>query len=107
MVRPVSVIIPLHDPVQLLPEAIGSVLKQNCPCREPIIVDDGSAVNSTRETVPNITPENRTRLLFVRQENSGAAVAGNRGISMASYEYLTFLDSDNLWRPRHCSVGTT
>lgn len=97
MSLPVSVIIPSYNRAELLAEAVTSVLQQNSRCRELICIDDGST-DQTAEFIAGLAPERGVRVVYCRQENLGAAAARNRGIAVASCEYLAFLDSDDLWR---------
>jgi glycosyltransferase involved in cell wall biosynthesis len=90
----VSVVIPTYNRARLLVEAIDSVLAQNYPRLEVIVVDDGS----TDET-PAVVAGYGTAVRFFRQANAGAAHARNRGIELATGELVAFLDSDDLYLP--------
>ena len=86
----VSVIIPTYNRAQRLGKAIDSVLAQSHQDFELIVVDDGSEDN-TDELIENYNSD----IVYIRQENSGAAAARNRGIEKARYNLLAFLDSDD------------
>ena len=86
----VSVIIPTYNRAQRLGKAIDSVLAQSHRDFELIVVDDGSEDN-TDELIENYNSD----IVYIRQENSGAAAARNRGIEKARYNLLAFLDSDD------------
>ena len=90
MEKPVSIIIPTYNRKKLLQKAVNSVLAQNYPCFELIIVDDGSQDN-TSDLFENCDP----KLVYVYQENKGPAAARNRGIKAARYDLIAFLDSDD------------
>ncbi|NOQ67209.1 MAG: glycosyltransferase [Desulfobacterales bacterium] len=85
-----SVIIPTYNRAQRLGKAIDSVLAQSHQDFELIVVDDGSEDN-TDELIGNYNSD----IVYIRQENSGAAAARNRGIEKACYNLLAFLDSDD------------
>ncbi|HEY9644827.1 MAG TPA: glycosyltransferase family A protein [Chroococcidiopsis sp.] len=90
----VSVIIPVYNREAYVGDAIRSVLGQTVPPAEVIVVDDGSSDRSA-EIIQSFGPPVR----YVAQANSGAAVARNRGVDLATGELLAFLDSDDRWQP--------
>lgn len=91
----VSIIIPIHNQVDFLKKAIESVLNQIYQNFEVIIVNDGST-DQTREMVFSFKDE---RVIYLWQENKGAALARNTGIEKAKGKYIAFLDADDLWLP--------
>jgi hypothetical protein len=91
----VSVIIPVYNGAQFLPEAVGSVLAQGYPKVEIIVVDDGST-DAISEAVAALPVQVR----YLRQVNGGAASARNLGIRAASADIIAFLDVDDLWPAR-------
>jgi glycosyltransferase involved in cell wall biosynthesis len=92
----VSVVIPTHNRVELLKNAVESVLKQTYEDYEMIIVDDGST-DGTGEFLKGLRND---RMSFHRfQEPVGGNLARNKGITMASGEFVAFLDDDDEWMP--------
>jgi glycosyltransferase involved in cell wall biosynthesis len=94
----VSVVIPAYNAEQFIAEAIQSVLDQTHEVTEIIVVDDGSADN-TSEVAAGYA---RTRV--IKQPNGGPGAARNTGIKAASGEWIAFLDSDDLWLPRKTEI---
>ena len=90
----VSVIIPTHDRLALLMEAIGSVRAQRYSPIELIVVDDGS----TDGTWERLNAESGIRRLRIDHTGRPGAVR-NAGVAIATGEYVAFLDSDDLWMP--------
>ncbi len=90
-----SVIIPTFNRTAFLQEAIDSVLAQTEKNFELIVVDDGST-DHTHELVA----EYGDRLRYFFQPNAGASAARNLGIRHAAGNFITFLDSDDLWLPK-------
>jgi glycosyltransferase involved in cell wall biosynthesis len=88
----VSVIIPTYNRAHLVGEAIDSVLSQTYEDLELIVVDDGSQ-DETRQFVSSYS----SRVTYLYQKHRGVSAARNRGIEQARGEYLSFLDSDDLW----------
>ncbi len=92
----ISVIIPTYNRGRLILDSVKSVLNQTYKNIELIVVDDCS----TDDTEQILKSLNDSRLNYLRLEkNSGACSARNRGIEVASGEYLAFNDSDDLWLP--------
>ncbi len=88
----VSVIIPTYNRARMIGEAIESVLSQAYNDLELIVVDDGSS-DETRKVVSNYFPQ----VNYLYQEHQGVSAARNCGIKHSRGEYLSFLDSDDLW----------
>ncbi len=89
----VSVIIPFFNREVYLAEAIESVLSQTYHPMEIILVDDGSTDNSAPIAKQHINPS----IKYIYQENQGIGAALNTGIEHAEGDYISFLDSDDLW----------
>ncbi len=88
----VSVVIPVFNGARFLSEAVASILAQDYPALEIIVVDDGST-DEIEAAVAALPIDVR----FIRQFNAGPSVARNTGIHAASGEYVAFLDVDDLW----------
>ncbi|MBE7145201.1 glycosyltransferase family 2 protein [Bacillus paranthracis] len=94
-----SIIVPTYNASRFIEETIHSVLNQSFQDWELIIIDDCSTDNTVQKLNEFRKIDQRIRVK-VLDENSGAAIARNTGISMASGRYIAFLDSDDLWVPR-------
>ena len=92
--RPLTVVIPTYNRADLLGEAIDSVLGQDWPDLELLVVDDGSTDNT-----PEVLASYGDRLRVIRQENAGESAARNTGIRAATTELVALLDSDDYWLP--------
>ena len=94
MVNPkISVITPVYNGAEFIRETIESVLNVRTQIPfEYIVVNDGSTDNTQDVLKPFLS-----RITYVNQNNQGPGAARNTGIDIAKGEYITFLDSDDLW----------
>lgn len=93
----ISVIIPLYNKEKTISRALHSVLNQTFKNFEVIIVNDGSTDNSL-EVVQSVVDD---RIRIITKENGGVSSARNAGIKKAKYDYIAFLDSDDMWLSWH------
>jgi glycosyltransferase involved in cell wall biosynthesis len=90
----ISVVIPCYNAERYIAAAIESVLAQDWPDLEVVVVDDGS-----KDTSAQIIRERFPRVRLVQQANQGVATARNTGVNASSGEWIAFLDADDLWLP--------
>lgn len=91
----VSVIIPVYNVENYLCECIDSILNQTLKDFELICVDDGSTDHSLEILREYEAKDARVKVL--QQKNLGAGAARNKGLAIATGEYLSFLDSDDFF----------
>lgn len=92
----VSVVLPTHNRDHIIEISVRSVLAQTYKNLEVIIIDDAST-DTTQDIIRDI---NDKRLKYVQlRENIGASAARNKGIDLASGEFVAFQDSDDIWLP--------
>lgn len=89
-----SVIVPTFNRARFLPEALESILMQGIPDVQVIVVDDGSTDNTEA-----VIAAYGSSVQYVRQENRGSGAARNAGVSLATGRFISFLDSDDVWKP--------
>ena len=90
----VSVIIPTYNRDWCLERSVQSVLNQTFKDFELIVVDDGST-DSTQEKLKGYS---QITLLSLKN-NSGVSSSRNMGLNIARGKYVSFLDSDDSWKP--------
>lgn len=92
----ISVVIDNYNYGRFLPEALESALAQDLPAGsfEVVVVDDGSTDDSRR-----VLERYQGRVRAVFQENRGYGTALSRGVAEAKGDIVSFLDSDDVWRP--------
>jgi glycosyltransferase involved in cell wall biosynthesis len=93
----ISVIIPCYNRSHLVCDAVDSVLSQQLSDEdrsEVIVVDDGS----TDESVSILKQRYGSKItVHCHEHNQGVSAARNTGMSLATGEYVCFLDSDDLF----------
>ena len=91
----VSVVIPTYNCSRFVGDAIESVLAQTRVPDQIIVVNDGS----TDDTAAVVQQYRDGRIVYIEQANGGIAAARNRGLSIATGDYIGFLDADDRWLP--------
>ena len=96
----VTVIIPIFNRPVEIPDAVASVLRQDCALPlDVLIVDDGSD-SETQQVLGELAAQD-SRVRIVRRDNGGVAAARNTGLDnlLPDTAFVTFLDSDDLMAP--------
>ena len=94
----VSVILPSYNRAWTLKDAVDSVLLQDYPNIELIIIDDGSD-DDTQELLGVY----QNKITVLCQENKGVSAARNKGIKASRGKFIALLDSDDAWDKRKIS----
>jgi glycosyltransferase involved in cell wall biosynthesis len=92
----ISVVIPTYNRALLIARAIESVLKQTRKPDEIIVIDDGSTDDTKKHIEPYLSS-----IRYIYQKNAGASASRNHGVEAASFPWVAFLDSDDLWTDTH------
>jgi len=87
----ITIVIPVFNGANWLAEAIESAISQK-GVGEIIVVNDGSTDNS-------LDIANKYSVIVISQVNKGLASARNTGIMNASFDYILFLDADDILLP--------
>lgn len=93
----ISVIIPVYNAERYISQTLDSVIQQDYPDKEVILVDDCSTDRSAE-----IIKEYMNRCSYIQyyrlDRNSGVAMARNTGIKLAKGRFIAFVDSDDVWK---------
>lgn len=88
-----SVIVPVYNVEKYLRRCIESIIGQSYSNLEIILVDDGS-----KDSSGLICDEYKlidSRIIVIHKQNEGLGFARNTGMSVATGDYISFVDSDD------------
>ena len=97
MAPQLSIIVPVYNPGEYLPRALGCIAAQTRGDFECILVDDGSTDGSAAVCDQWAAKDERFRV--IHQKNAGASAARNAGIEAARAPWLLFADADDALAP--------
>lgn len=95
----VSVITPAFNSAKLISETIQSVQNQTYPNWELIVVIDRGTTDNTEEIVSLFSQKDPRVKLTKISDGRGISLSRNRALTQAAGEWISFLDSDDLWLP--------
>lgn len=87
-----SIVMPVYKVEEYIEKSITSVLNQTYTNFELIILNDGSPDNSEK-IIKKYTKDKRIK--YIKKDNTGVSDTRNKGVELASGDYLFFLDSDD------------
>src|SRR6516225_1986814 len=91
----VSILIPAYNAQEWIADTIRSAIEQTWPCKEIIVVDDGSTDGTTEVARRFVSKE----VAVVSIKNQGAAAARNHALQLSQGDYIQWLDADDLLAP--------
>ena len=94
----ISIIIPVYNQAEHLPNLLNSINQQSYDNYEIIIVNDGST-DQLNEIINKYQSLFGNKLNYLQQENRGANAARNKGAKLARGEYIIFCDADVIIKP--------
>lgn len=89
----ISIIIPVYNVEQYLVRCLDSILNQTYRNWELILVNDGSTDNSG--LICNQYVQSDSRIRVIHQPNEGVSAARNKGLDVATGDYISFIDPDD------------
>ncbi|MER5735502.1 MULTISPECIES: glycosyltransferase [unclassified Streptomyces] len=98
---PASVVVATRERPDSLARALDSLLAQDHPDHELIVVDNAPRTTATHDLVTRKYPG---RVRYVREDRPGLAAAHNAGVAAAGGEVLAFTDDDVIADPRWLSA---
>ena len=91
----ISIIVPIYNTERYLQETLDCITSQTFKDIEIILINDGSTDNCL--TICREQAKRDSRIRIFSQDNAGVAVARNKGLELASGDYVIFLDSDDIF----------
>jgi glycosyltransferase involved in cell wall biosynthesis len=95
-----AVVIPTYNRATRLRNTLETVFRQEEPPKEIIVVDDCST-DETAEIMAELLETHTNLRYFRHEENLERSASRNTGMTNATADYVTFLDSDDLMYPRN------
>ncbi|WP_416398799.1 glycosyltransferase family 2 protein [Allohahella sp. A8] len=92
----ITVVIPAFNAANTIEACLDSVLSQIRPADEIIVVDDGSADETSQ-----LVSAYGEQVKLINQNNQGSAKARQAGSEAASGDYIAYLDADDWWLEHH------
>ena len=90
----ISIIVPVYNAEKNIRECVLAILAQKYTNIEVILVNDGSKDNSLSICRDFEMADNRIRV--IDGQNAGVSCARNKGIEVATGEYIAFVDADDI-----------
>ena len=89
----VSVVVPVYNAEKYIKTCVNSIRNQTYKNLEIILVDDGAKDNSPQ--ICDDFQKEDARIRVIHKKNEGAGKSRNRGIEIATGDYILFVDSDD------------
>lgn len=94
----ISVIVPIYNAELYLDRCLKSIINNTHRNLEIICINDGST--DTSLNILESYKENDSRIIVISQENRGVSSARNKGMEIATGEYISFVDADDMIHPK-------
>ena len=91
----ISIVLPSYNQAAYIEETLRSILDQNYPCLELLVIDGGSTDGSV-----DIIKRYESKIQYwVSEKDKGQSDAINKGFAKATGEIITWICSDDLLKP--------
>lgn len=95
-----SVVIPAYNAAKTIGRAIDSCLRQSHQAHEIIIIDDAST-----DDTAEIVKQYHGNIQYIKLlKNVGSGTARNKGMGIATGDYIAFLDADDTWHENKLGI---
>lgn len=101
----ISIIVPVFNNFRELYRCLDSLLAQDYPNFEILVIDDGSTNQDTLAILSAY--ECKDNVIIIHKNNGGVSSARNVGLQSSQGEYVCFVDADDYASPDMCSALTS
>ena len=98
----ISIIVPIYNAEQFLEKCLNSLINQTYQNLEIVCINDGSKDKSL--SILKEYQKKDKRIIIIDQANQGVSEARNKGIKMATGEYICFCDADDSYKDNFIEV---
>lgn len=98
----ISIIVPIYNIKEFLPECVDSLVNQTLKDIEIILVDDGSTDGSSE--LCDLYAKKYSNIIAIHQKNQGQATARNNGVKIARGKYIQYVDGDDYITENACEA---
>ncbi|MBO1385601.1 hypothetical protein BVJ60_12555 [Vibrio cholerae] len=97
----ISIVVPVYNSSSSIIQCLLSIVNQGSFNfkKEIVIVNDGSTDNSEELILDFIKMHKEQDIKYIFKCNGGVSSARNTGIHSCKYDWIAFLDSDDIWLP--------
>lgn len=98
----ISVIVPVYNVEKYLDRCIKTIVDQTYNNLEIILIDDGSPDSCPQKC--DIWAKKDSRIKVIHKKNGGVSSARNKGLDVATGEYISFIDPDDIIHPNYYDI---
>ncbi len=95
----ISVIVPIFNVEEYISKCLDSIINNTYNNLQIIVIDDGSTDRSS--LIVDEYAKRDKRISVIHQKNQGVSIARNVGLSLATGDYICFIDSDDIVSERY------
>ena len=99
----ISLIILIYNAEKYLSDCLESIINQTFRDIEIICINDGSTDKS--ELIIKEYAKKDKRIFLYNQKNLGAGAARDKGVELSKGEYISFIDSDDLFHNKTLEIA--
>lgn len=92
----ISVIIPAYNSASRIKFTLESIISQNWPELEIILIDDASSDDTVKISREVLKSSGRNFTLHIHESNMGVSVSRNDGLNLSHGDFISFIDGDDV-----------